>query len=646
MNTGIMGEAPVPPRGVTGWLEPGDYEAAERFLADCRACHAAWLRLPVTVQQWHDQTSRAWLSWLAERAAAEFELIVALYREFPSGAALAPVCVGDATGYRHTIDTLGEHLCDYSQWLELADPLGPSVWPDTSMSSATLLRSLRLPDHMQLCLGGLPLDAVWVSTAWAQGLLSPVSAVAFTQWPSGEAVAPRLPGLTGDSTVEYAPQVWLAPERLPPGAVAAGRLGASLRDCVELLDTAVDRFFFPLRPPPIPRLHAAVGLESGGESLAARLLADDDGPGLAAVSRLVTLTPTPEDVDLVVGGAGFIGCNMAARLAEEGRNVLILDNLSRPGSEYNLSWLGRRYPGRIRTLAADIRDEDAVHHAVARARRVFHFAAQVAVTASLVHPRHDLQVNAAGTLNLLEAIRRRSAPPPLLFTSTNKVYGGLPDIELRRAPSGYEPVDPHIRAHGIDEQRPLALCSPYGCSKGAADQYVLDYARELGLSTVVLRMSCICGPRQFGNEDQGWVAHFVRCALAGDPVTVYGDGFQVRDVLFIDDLIDAALLAMETLPATSGEAFNIGGGPQRVLSLNRLLSLLDEIGGRIPTVERAQWRAADQRYYVSDTSKFCRATGWQPQVTVDAGVVMLYEWMQQHVLGGVADAQTRGQVAV
>ena len=277
---------------------------------------------------------------------------------------------------------------------------------------------------------------------------------------------------------------------------------------------------------------------------------------------------------LVTGGAGFVGSNLTSRLAGEGRRVRILDNLSRPGVERNADWLRRQYGERIEIVRGDVRDEAALETALRDVETVFHFAAQVAVTTSLDDPRDDFQVNLEGTFGLLEAVRRRPCPPRLFFTSTNKVYGALPDIELRRDGQRYVPANEEIRSRGVSEERPLDFHSPYGCSKGAADQYVLDYSRSYGLETVVFRMSCIYGPRQFGTEDQGWVAFFLLRALAGKPITLYGDGRQVRDILFVEDLVEAFLQAERKLPEIAGRAFNVGGGPDNTVSLLELLDLI------------------------------------------------------------------------
>ncbi|HET8748155.1 MAG TPA: SDR family NAD(P)-dependent oxidoreductase [Ramlibacter sp.] len=332
---------------------------------------------------------------------------------------------------------------------------------------------------------------------------------------------------------------------------------------------------------------------------------------------------------LVTGGAGFIGSNLAHRLLSAGRRVRVLDNLSRPGVEQNLQWLRQQHGDLLEFVRADVRDATAVAEAVAGVQQVFHFAAQVAVTTSLENPQEDFAVNAIGTLNVLEAARARPVPPAVLMTSTNKVYGGLEDLQLSVQGQRYLPVEARVAARGIGEDRPLDFHSPYGCSKGTADQYVIDYARSYGMTTLVFRMSCIYGPRQFGTEDQGWVAHFILRALRGERITLYGDGMQVRDVLFVDDLVDAFLLAEQHAPRLKGRAFNMGGGPGNAISLQDLLDRIEQLHGERPPVALDAWRTGDQRYYVSDTRAFQHETGWKAKVAAEAGIARLYEWLAE-----------------
>jgi CDP-paratose 2-epimerase len=310
--------------------------------------------------------------------------------------------------------------------------------------------------------------------------------------------------------------------------------------------------------------------------------------------------------------------------------VIIFDNLGRPGVEENLHWLRRTYGDLVTERVADVRDCSAVRGAVAEAGEVYHLAAQVAVTTSVARPEEDFEINARGTLNVLEALRALPDRPPLIFTSTNKVYGKLDGQKFAEGEKSYTPFDDGIAALGIAEDQPLDFYSPYGCSKGTADQYVRDYARIYGLPAVVFRMSCIYGPHQRGTEDQGWVAHFLLRALRGETITLYGNGKQVRDILFVEDLVEAFLLARENIDLLRGQVFNIGGGPARTVSLLELLGLMERLHG-IPTpLAFGPWRPGDQPWYVSDTHHFRRLTGWEAKTGVAEGVGRLYDWLREN----------------
>ncbi len=332
---------------------------------------------------------------------------------------------------------------------------------------------------------------------------------------------------------------------------------------------------------------------------------------------------------LVTGGAGFIGSNLVKRLLDQGFHVTVLDNLSRKGAELNMDWLHQdnSASGMLEFIRGDIRNSETVLRAAANADVIFHFAAQVAVTTSVVDPKTDFEINALGTINLLEAARLSGTNPIIIFTSTNKVYGEMGEIAVASNVTRYRYDD---CAEGIPEERSLDFLSPYGCSKGAADQYVRDYSRIYGLRTVVFRMSCIYGPRQFGNEDQGWVAHFVIASLLGTPTFVYGDGKQVRDLLYIHDLIDGFLLAVEHIDQISGEVFNMGGGPENTLSILELLGQLTILNERPMSPAFADWRPGDQKIYISDIRKFTHMTDWKPIVGVEEGIKRLYNWVQNN----------------
>jgi CDP-paratose 2-epimerase len=339
---------------------------------------------------------------------------------------------------------------------------------------------------------------------------------------------------------------------------------------------------------------------------------------------------------LITGGAGFIGSNLAHRLLQSGERVILFDDLSRPQVARNAEWLRRSHGERVELCEADVRDATSVTEACRGASLVVHLAAQVAVTTSLRRPIDDFEINARGTLNVLEALRRQAAPPPLIYASTSKVYGALGDVALRESGRRCEPIDARLRARGIAETRPLDLHSPHGCSKGAADQYVLAYARTFGLDAVTLRVGSTYGLRQLGSEDQGWITHLATQARRGAAIVVHGDGHQVRDALFADDLVGAILVARAAMPRIRGEAFNVGGGPEQTTSVLELIDLLEELGGRRPEVHFDAARPGDPRWYVADVQRFKDATGWAPRVPVREGVGRLCAYLRDAGMGAAA----------
>ncbi len=332
---------------------------------------------------------------------------------------------------------------------------------------------------------------------------------------------------------------------------------------------------------------------------------------------------------LITGGAGFIGSNYACRLIKRGENVTILDNLSRKGARENLKWIesetGRKD---FKFILGDIRDNEAVYKAVEGQEVIIHLAAQVAVTTSVEDPRTDFDINAGGTFNVLEAARQHGSQPQVIYASTNKVYGGLEDLEIVEESSRYQFKD---FPNGIDEIRRLDFHSPYGCSKGCGDQYMHDYHRIYEIPTVVFRQSCIYGKRQFGVEDQGWLAWFIIAIILGKQIRIYGDGKQVRDVLYIEDLLDAYDAALENKKISQGQIYNVGGGAGHSISVwHEFSSLLKEISTNPIAITTEDWRPGDQKIYVSDIQKIKQQLGWEPKTGILVGIQILFDWVREN----------------
>lgn len=332
---------------------------------------------------------------------------------------------------------------------------------------------------------------------------------------------------------------------------------------------------------------------------------------------------------LITGGAGFIGSNYAARCLSRGEEVVIFDNLSRRGADSNIEWLSDRFNRKsFELIKEDIRDVDAVKTAAKGADRILHLAAQVAVTTSVTDPKTDFEINANGTFNALEAARASGRKPAFLYASTNKVYGGMEDVAVVELESRYDYQD---LPDGVSEKQPLDFHSPYGCSKGCGDQYVRDYYRIYDLPTVVFRQSCIYGTRQFGVEDQGWLAWFIIAAITGHPITIYGNGKQVRDVLFIDDLLDAYDAAFGHIKTSAGQVFNIGGGRNNSIAVwTEFRPFLENLLGKPIKTRIREWRPGDQPVFISDIRKAQSLLGWQPKIGVEQGIRRLFNWVKEN----------------
>jgi CDP-paratose 2-epimerase len=654
------GDAAGPPVriGAVENFSPGDRAGVDAVIAELRALGIADLRTTVSWAEWDTPQGEAWYRWLLPYLAARMNVIpCVLYT--PLSHAVAPRISAppwDPKAYGDFIDVLITQLGHCFEWIELwNEPDRLSDWDRTldphwqtfcAMIGGAAYWAQRRGKRTLLA-GTNVYDPNWLELMFRRGVMQYIDAVGLHGFP-GASEASRESWPTVIQSVQQ-----ILTQHRSGAEIWISATGYStwrhdeyeqLRAFAAALEAQVERVYWYAARDLNPDLAARDGFHADDREYHYGLRGNDGTPkllarlwasgGLEAIWRALEQRPgesrrrpKPCPPILITGGAGFIGTNLAHRLAGDGERVLIFDNLSRPGAERNLRWLLDTHGERVQVEFADVRNPYALRRAVRHAKHVFHFAAQVAVTTSLANPRHDFDVNALGTLNLLEALRGSDDPPPLLYTSTNKVYGGLDDVALTCEQGAYRPLDGSIYERGINEARSLDLHSPYGCSKGAADEYVLDYARTFGLPAVVFRMSCIYGPHQMGNEDQGWVAHFLLCALDDRAITIYGDGMQVRDVLFVDDLVRAFLAARAHTRALSGQAFNIGGGPAHTLSLLELLKNIQRLRGKAPRWELSDWRAGDQRYYVSDTRKFQDATGWRAKVDPEKGVRRLYDWL-------------------
>ncbi len=642
--------------GLMEWFRPGEHQRVEAVLADLQRLNITHLRTGISWAEWYTPAGQAWYEWLFPRLARQVNVLPCFVYTPPSWSVAAKTSAPphDLRSYGDYLDTMITRFGDYFQWVELwNEPNNQQEWDFTLdpywLKFAEMIGGAAYWARQRgkkTVLGGMsPIDPNWLRMMCQRNVIDHIDAVAIHafpnrcqfEWQGWEKLIGRVRDVLDQHKLN--PEIWITETGYSTWRHDERRQLTSLVDALDAPAARVYWYAMQDLDPAVATVggfhyderdyHFGLKRSDGSEKLLFRLWAEG---GLQTVRQAYWLgrglrTQGSDRPALITGGCGFIGINVAHRLLSQERPVLLLDNLSRPGAERNLQWLKQTHKGRLRIEAADVRDAHALRNAVHGAAQVFHHAAQVAVTTSLVNAIHDFEVNARGTVNLLEAIRAQDDPPPLLFTSTNKVYGGLPDLKLRARHGRYEPEDAATRESGVDEARPLDFHSPYGCSKGAADQYVLDYARTFGLPAVVFRMSCIYGPHQYGNEDQGWVAHFLIRAMQNQPITIYGDGMQVRDILFIDDLVDAFLAAHANMSTLSGQAFNIGGGPANTISLIELLDLIETFQGRRPALRHSAWRPGDQRYYVSNTSRFQTATGWKPRVGVRQGVRRLQEWL-------------------
>lgn len=638
--------------GALEWFHLGDKEKVEKAIHQVQEIEIHHLRTGISWADYHTPEGQDWLDWLIPVLSEHVHILPCLLYTPPS-IGVEPKTSAPPKYPNYFANFTNEILQKYGQyfdWVELwNEPNNTSeydfrldsnwgIFVDFIGGAAKVVKK----HNKNVLLGGMsPVDPGWLRHMYDMGLMDFIDAVGIhgfpgtfdTDWEGWDKVVHQIQKVIDHYganqkiwITEAGYSTWQQDERQQVkefkkllSAPAERVYWYSLNDLSPQKNT-VDGFHVDER-----EYHFGMVESTGKSKLLYRLLKNY---GINQIDRFpwvlepYNTIPTTQKSILITGGAGFIGTNLAHRLLSEGKAVTILDSLERPGVETNLDWLRHEHPDNLNIKVADIRNKYKVQEAANNAEFIYHLAAQVAVTTSLENPFHDFRTNLLGTINLLEAVRNTSHRPPLVFTSTNKVYGDLSEKDLIADDQRYV-----MKQKNVDEEQNLDFKSPYGCSKGSADSYIRDYCRTYNLKTVVFRMSCIYGPHQFGTEDQGWVAHFLIQALKGKALTIFGNGKQVRDILYVDDLIEAFLLANKNIDQLTGEGFNIGGGFENSTSLNEFVEFIEELTDEKITLRYSHWRNGDQKYYVSNTKKFSSRTGWKPSYSISEGVNKLYEWL-------------------
>jgi CDP-paratose 2-epimerase len=650
--------------GFVEWFRPGEYERVETLLPAIEASGARRLRTHLSWAEYHAEGGAKWFDWLLPKLGRSFDLLPCVHYTPPSlsrngRCSGAPKVLKDYADFIDMVLTRhGRHFTHVELWNE---PNNLLDWDWREDSDFGLFCEMvggaafwvRERGWKPVLGGPAPFDPYWLNLMGERGLLAMMDAAGFHgfpgTWDSEEASWRGWDMHLGEMRAildRWNPkaEIWITETGYSTWRMdemeQARRFARAMRAPADRM------YWYGWRDLPAdvaaqeglwfdPRhYHMGAMSAEGQPKLLARLLLDGGlerviaVTGLAAPAALRPVRPIA-----ITGGSGFIGCNLADSYLSDGREVLVIDNLSRPGVEQNLAWLAEKHGDRLHSAPIDLRDELALAEALHDAEAVFHLAAQTAVTTSMKAPLEDFEINARGTLNLLEAVRASGRKTPVIFASTNKVYGSLADLEITEAGGDCAPVDETYRAHGVAEDRRLDFCTPYGCSKGVADQYVLDYAHSYGLPVAVLRMSCVYGPRQFGTEDQGWLAHFMIRALEGTPITIYGTGRQVRDVLEVSDAVAAYRRVRDRIGALSGQAFNLGGGPANAVSLRQALHEIERLTARPMDLRFEDWRAGDQPWFVADTRRLSAATGWKARTPWRMGLSGLAAWLRAERVG-------------
>lgn len=666
MKPEIASSSPAPKTyGFVEWFRPGEYERTERLLPEILASGASYLRTHLSWAEYLAPGGEAWFDWLMPRLGDAIDLLPCIHYTPPSlsrtGRSSGPP--HDLKSYAdfvdHVLTRYGRHFRHVELWNEPNNLLDWDWREDNDFllfcEMAGGAAHWAKQRGFKPVLGGpCPFDPYWLNLMGERGVLGVVDAVGFHgfpgTWDSEE-------GTWGGWDMHLGEMRRILDRYNPQTEVWITETGYSTwrsdemeqaRRFMKALSVPADRLYWYSWADVAPDVPVQEGLwfdprhyhlgavtHDGQPKLLARLLTEGGVERLDRVTKLAAPNLAQGAAPIVItGGSGFIGSNLADSFLKDGEDVIILDNLGRPGVDQNLAWLMQRHGDRVHPVLSDVRDLHGIEAAFRDAKAVFHLAAQTAVTTSLVHPLDDFEANARGTINVLEAVRKAGRQAPVIFASTNKVYGSLEDLDMVETEDRYLPADMAIRSAGIGEDRPLSFCTPYGCSKGVADQYVLDYAKSFAIPTAVLRMSCIYGPRQFGTEDQGWVAHFLIRALSGEPVSIYGNGKQVRDILHVDDAVAAYRAVLGEIGKVKGQVFNLGGGARNAVSILSVLREIEALTGRPLESRFDDWRAGDQFYFVADTTRLAETLGWSARVGWRSGLQHLAEWLAENRFGG------------
>lgn len=650
-------EKHTPEIGIVQWFHIGEYERVTQTISELQKLGITQLRTAISWADLFRPEGKAWYDWLLPKLAAHFSLLPCFTYTPPSIGIEEKVSSPPRTtkDYADTLDLLITDYGQYFDYIELwNEPNNKTEWDFTlDMGWRKFADMIIKAAHWarqrgkKTVLGGMsPIDPSWLSLMGDLEVLEHIDVVGihgfpdvfdfnFEGWQDNIARVDKI--LYNHNSKA---RIWITECGFSTWQHDELK---QVAEFTKLLNLPVDRVYWYSLFDLSAEKETMDGFHSDEREYAFGILKAQGTPkllytllrenGLAKIpEKYAFLKPLgieygpDEKPVLITGGAGFIGTNMADYLLSNEIPVIIMDNLSRQGVIKNLEWLKSKWKNRVQISIADIRNPYAVKQAVEKVSHIYHFASQVAVTTSVINPEEDFEVNLQGTLNILNVLRNMENPPSLLFTSTNKVYGNLAGLQLQENKTNYTPGNPSFK-NGINEEQPLSFHSPYGCSKGSADQYVCDYARIYNIPAVVFRMSCIYGPHQCGTEDQGWVANFLLRAREDENINIYGNGKQVRDILYVEDLIKAMELARKNVRHLSGEVFNIGGGVENAVSLQEVLQIIAELEEQQPSTTFADWRPGDQFYYVSDYSKFQQACGWEPAVNYKSGIKKLHTWL-------------------